>query len=121
MRGVEVKAVTESVEPPHPKKPRLAVQAFWLMTARCIGFVFALAMPLVIVRLFTQEEFGAYKQAFMVVNTAVITLPFSFVLSAFYFFPPVGKGIAGLFATHPPMEKRIAALARLESQLQGAA
>jgi O-antigen/teichoic acid export membrane protein len=44
-------------------------------------------MPLVIVRLFTQEEFGAYKQAFMVVNTAVITLPFSFVLSAFYFLP----------------------------------
>ncbi len=42
-------------------------------------------------------------------------------LSAFYFFPPVGKGIAGLFATHPSMEKRIAALARLESQLQGAA
>jgi heat shock protein HtpX len=43
-------------------------------------------------------------------------------LSAFYFFPPgTGKAIGGLFATHPPMEKRIAALARLESQLQGVA
>jgi len=41
-------------------------------------------------------------------------------LNAFYIFPAgVGKGIAGLFATHPPIEKRIAALARLESQLQG--
>jgi heat shock protein HtpX len=41
-------------------------------------------------------------------------------LNAFYIFPAgVGKGLAGLFATHPPMEKRIAALARLESQLQG--
>jgi heat shock protein HtpX len=41
-------------------------------------------------------------------------------LSAFYFFPPgVKSGLAGLFATHPPMEKRIAALQRLESQLQG--
>jgi heat shock protein HtpX len=41
-------------------------------------------------------------------------------LNAFFIFPAgVGKGIAGLFATHPPMEKRIAALARLESQLQG--
>ena len=41
-------------------------------------------------------------------------------LNAFLIFPAgVGKGIAGLFATHPPMEKRIAALARLESQLQG--
>jgi heat shock protein HtpX len=41
-------------------------------------------------------------------------------LNAFYIFPAgVGKGISGLFATHPPIEKRIAALARLESQLQG--
>jgi heat shock protein HtpX len=43
-------------------------------------------------------------------------------LSAFYIFPPAAKGaIAGLFATHPPMEKRIEALQRLETQLQGRA
>jgi heat shock protein HtpX len=41
-------------------------------------------------------------------------------LNAFFIFPAAaGKGIAGLFATHPPMEKRLAALARLEAQLQG--
>jgi heat shock protein HtpX len=43
-------------------------------------------------------------------------------LSAFYFFPPgAGKALGSLFATHPPMEKRIAALQRLEMQLQGTA
>jgi heat shock protein HtpX len=43
-------------------------------------------------------------------------------LSAFYFFPPGAKSAIGsLFATHPPMEKRIAALQRLEAQLQGTA
>jgi heat shock protein HtpX len=43
-------------------------------------------------------------------------------LAAFYFFPPGAKSsIAGLFATHPPMEKRIAALERLEAQLQSRA
>ena len=43
-------------------------------------------------------------------------------LSAFYFFPPGAKSaIGGLFATHPPMEKRIEALQRLEAQLQGRA
>src|SRR6266545_1603969 len=40
-------------------------------------------------------------------------------LAAFYIFPPgAGKAISGLFTTHPPMEKRIAALQRLEAQLQ---
>jgi heat shock protein HtpX len=41
-------------------------------------------------------------------------------LSAFYIFPPGAKAAIGnLFSTHPPMEKRIAALQRLEAQLQG--
>jgi len=42
-------------------------------------------------------------------------------MAAFYIFPPGAKSAIGsLFATHPPMEKRIAALERLETQLQGA-
>jgi heat shock protein HtpX len=40
-------------------------------------------------------------------------------LSAFYIFPPgVKSSFAGLFSTHPPLEKRIEALQRLEAQLQ---
>jgi heat shock protein HtpX len=39
-------------------------------------------------------------------------------LSAFYIAPPSKQAITGLFATHPPLEKRIEALARLEAQLQ---
>jgi heat shock protein HtpX len=43
-------------------------------------------------------------------------------LAAFYIFPPGAKAAVGnLFSTHPPMEKRIAALERLEAQLQGTA
>jgi heat shock protein HtpX len=41
-------------------------------------------------------------------------------MNAFFIFPAgVGKGLGELFATHPPMEKRIARLQRLEGQLQG--
>jgi len=40
-------------------------------------------------------------------------------LQAFFIFPAAKGSISGLFATHPPMEKRIAALQRLEAQLQG--
>jgi heat shock protein HtpX len=43
-------------------------------------------------------------------------------LAAFYIFPPKAKeSVASLFSTHPPLEKRIAALQRLEAQLQGTA
>ena len=43
-------------------------------------------------------------------------------MAAFYIFPPKAKAAAAsLFSTHPPLEKRIAALNRLESQLQGVA
>ena len=37
-----------------------------------------------------------------------------------FFIAPVGQHVAGLFATHPPIEQRIARLQRLEGQLQGA-
>ena len=43
-------------------------------------------------------------------------------LAAFYIFPPkTKKTVANLFSTHPPLEARIAALQRLEAQLQGTA
>src|SRR3954471_23791030 len=41
-------------------------------------------------------------------------------LAAFYIFPPRAKAAVGnLFSTHPPLEKRIERLQRLEAQLQG--
>ena len=43
-------------------------------------------------------------------------------MAAFYIFPPKARQtVASLFSTHPPLEKRIAALQRLEAQLQGTA
>jgi heat shock protein HtpX len=43
-------------------------------------------------------------------------------MAAFYIVPPKAKqSISTLFATHPPLEARIAALQRFEAQLQGTA
>ena len=43
-------------------------------------------------------------------------------MNAFYIFPASAKqSLFNIFATHPPIEKRIAALSRLEEQLQGTA
>jgi heat shock protein HtpX len=41
-------------------------------------------------------------------------------MNAFYIFPATAKqSLFNLFSTHPPLEKRLAALQRLEGQLQG--
>jgi heat shock protein HtpX len=70
---------------------------------------------------------SALSSALMKISSGMHRIPKSDMraqqeLAAFYIFPPgAGKGIAGLFSTHPPMEKRIEALGRLETQLQGAA
>jgi heat shock protein HtpX len=40
-------------------------------------------------------------------------------MAAFYIIPPAAKrAVSNLFATHPPLDARLAALARLETQLQ---
>jgi heat shock protein HtpX len=70
---------------------------------------------------------SALASALMKISSGMARIPqkdlrASSELSAFYIFPPTAKNsIAGLFATHPPMEKRIEALQRLEAQLQGRA
>jgi len=68
---------------------------------------------------------SALASALMKISSGMARIPkqdlrASNELSAFYFFTPGAKSaIGGLFATHPPMEKRIEALSRLEAQLQG--
>ena len=42
-------------------------------------------------------------------------------LQAFYIYPAAKGKVGGLFATHPPIEKRIEALSRIEAQMQGTA
>ncbi len=67
---------------------------------------------------------SALASALMKISSGMHTIPQKDLratsqLAAFYIFPPgAGKAISGLFTTHPPLEKRIAALQRLEGQLQ---
>ena len=70
-----------------PAAPSLSTQAFWLLLAKTFGFALTLGLPLVLVRSLSQAEFGLYKQAFLVVGTAMTVLPLGFGMSAFYFLP----------------------------------
>lgn len=69
------------------KTPGLSFQAFWLIVARFVGFAFTMALPVVLTRVFSQQQFGIYKQAFVVVGTVTTVLSFGFALSAYYYLP----------------------------------
>src|ERR1700689_4143129 len=65
----------------------LTRQVSWLTIAKTWGFVFSIALPLLVVRRLDREQYGLYKQAFLVVTTAMTVLPFGVGMSAFYFLP----------------------------------
>ncbi|HYN84174.1 MAG TPA: oligosaccharide flippase family protein [Pyrinomonadaceae bacterium] len=60
------------------------------MFAKTLAFGLNFALPLVLVRRLSQAEFGLYKQAFLVVSTAMVVLQLNFGMSAFYFLPREG-------------------------------
>lgn len=74
-------------ETPQGKGGSLTARTLWLMAAKTLAFAFSFALPLLLVRRLSQAEFGLYKQAFLVVGTAISVLPLGFAMSAFYFLP----------------------------------
>src|SRR5580700_2207812 len=67
--------------------PRLAVQAFWLTASKGIAAVLNIGLPILLVRLMAQTEYGIYKEAFLFVSTATNVATFGVGMSAFYFMP----------------------------------
>ena len=67
--------------------PRLAVQAFWLTFAKFIAAIFGILMPILLVRILNQHEYGVYKQVFLFIGTATSLAAFSVGVSAFYYMP----------------------------------
>lgn len=61
------------------------------MAARTLAFAFGVLLPLLLVRLMSQAQFGVYKQAFLVITTAQSILPLSFGTSAFYYLAREGE------------------------------
>ena len=67
--------------------PGLAVQAFWLTASKFIAVLLNIGLPILLVRLMVQAEYGVYKEAFLFVGTATNVATFGVGMSAFYFMP----------------------------------
>lgn len=58
-----------------------------LFIGRAVAFLFVFALPLVLVRIFSPEDFALYKQLFLIHGTLVAILAFGFSASLYYFVP----------------------------------
>ena len=65
----------------------LTVQAFWLLIGKTLGFIFAFALPVLLTRTLSQNEYGLFKQVFLIITTATALLPLGFGMSAYYYLP----------------------------------
>ena len=74
-------------EPESERQESLSARAALMMCAKTLAFGFTFALPLLLVRWLSQEQFGIYKQVFLFVNTSFALLPLGVGMSAFYFLP----------------------------------
>jgi O-antigen/teichoic acid export membrane protein len=61
--------------------------AFLLMSGRTVAFAATFFIPVVLTRVFSQAEFGTYKQLFLIYSTFYLIAPFGMAESLFYFLP----------------------------------
>ncbi|MGE5624344.1 MAG: lipopolysaccharide biosynthesis protein [Bacillota bacterium] len=68
--------------------------AFMLVSGRTLGFVVSFAIPVVLVRIFSQTEFGTYKQLFLIYTTLYGIGQLGMAESLYYFLPsaPADRG-----------------------------
>jgi O-antigen/teichoic acid export membrane protein len=67
--------------------PRLVVQAFWLTASKFVAAALSIALPVLLVRLMPQTEYGIFKEAFLFVSTTTSIATFGVGMSAYYFMP----------------------------------
>src|SRR5215510_10983439 len=64
----------------------LTQRAALLMAANVIATAMSFALPLLLVRAMSQAEYGLYKQAFQIIQSALNLLNLQVAVSVFYFF-----------------------------------
>ena len=65
----------------------LTVRALCLLIAKTLAFVFAFALPVLLTRSLSQNEYGLFKQVFLIITTLTALLPLGFGMSAYYYLP----------------------------------
>ena len=67
--------------------PSVLRPAALLMTGRFLAFGVTALVPILLVRVLSREEFGTYKQLFLISSTLFFIAQFGFASSLYYFLP----------------------------------
>jgi O-antigen/teichoic acid export membrane protein len=86
--------------------------ALLLMSGRALGFAATFLIPVVLVRVFDQAEFGTYKQLFLIYFTLFSIAQFGMAESLYYFLPMAPQA-AGRYAMNALILLAVAGLACL--------
>jgi O-antigen/teichoic acid export membrane protein len=70
-----------------PESGSLVSQTAWLTGAKIIALALSFMLPLALVRLLSQTEFGLYKQAFQILTTTLSLLGLQVAASVYFFMP----------------------------------
>ena len=76
-----------NLDKPQGTKGALSKRAALLAVAKVAGYGLTLPLPLVLVRVLGQSDFGLYKQAFQVITTMLTLLGLQVSISIYYFLP----------------------------------
>jgi O-antigen/teichoic acid export membrane protein len=68
-------------------KESVTGQSIFLMVGRTIGTITSMVIPLILVRIFSQNDYGVYKFIFLIYANLVSILPLGMSQSLFYFVP----------------------------------
>ena len=65
----------------------LKKQALYNLIGRFFEFLVGMATPIILVRIFTQDDYGLYQQAIVIGTVIAVLLGFNFAHNLFYFYP----------------------------------
>lgn len=79
---------------PKPSRPSMLAPTLQLTISRAIGTVVTLAIPAVLARVLDRDEFGTYRQLFLLAGTVLAVGQIGMAESLYYFLPRGSRGMA---------------------------
>jgi len=80
------------------KEYSLSIQAAYVFIGKISASILSVVVPIILVRIFSQEEYGLYQQALLISITLIEVLKWGLINSLFYFYPLAKEKLSELLS-----------------------